>query len=61
MIEVREDRTVLGTYASFADAKAYVEALGVVFMEDDASYSNCADAFLKDGRIIAIQPEGFKP
>lgn len=51
---------VIETKATFEEAKAYVETLGVVLMEDDADYVNCADAFLKDGRIIVIQPEGFK-
>jgi hypothetical protein len=46
--------------ASFAAAKAYVETLGVSFMEDDADHEGCADAFLTDGRIVAIQPVGFK-
>lgn len=45
---------------SFADAKAYVESLGVSYMEDDADYEGCADALLTDGRVVAIQPVGFK-
>lgn len=44
---------------AFAAAKARVAAMGVEFMEDDADYIDCADAFMKDGRILAIQPVGF--
>lgn len=53
-------RTVIATAATFAEAKVKVEAMGVAFMEDDADHADCADAYLNDGRIIAIQPEGFK-
>lgn len=64
MIEVSEinahgRRTVLATAPTFADAKAQVEAMGVAFMEDDADHADCADAYLNDGRVIAVQPEGF--
>ena len=52
-------RTDIAKAASFAEAKAIVEAMGVVFMEDDSDHPNCADAFMNDGRILAIQPEGF--
>jgi hypothetical protein len=52
--------TVLDTAKTFDAAKAQVESMGVEFMEDDADYVGCADAYLKDGRVIAIQPEGFK-
>jgi len=64
MYEVYEStmysKTVLATAPSFAEAKAAVEAMGVAFMEDDADYPQCADAFLNDGRVVAIQPIGFK-
>lgn len=56
-IQVREGRTVLKTFDTFAAAKAYVETLGVSFMEDDADNDDCADALLINGRIIAIQPD----
>jgi hypothetical protein len=29
-------------------------------MEDDPNYVDCADALLTDGRVVAIQPVGFK-
>lgn len=64
MIEIIETnmtrRTVISTAANFAAAKAQVEAMGVAFMDDDADHADCADAYLNDGRIIAIQPVGFK-
>lgn len=53
-------RRVLDTAESFEAAKAKVEAMGVSYMEDDSQYEGCADAFLYDGRVVAIQPEGFK-
>jgi hypothetical protein len=53
-------RTVIATKPTFAEAKAYVESLGVSYMEDDADHTDCADALLNDGRLLAIQPVGFK-
>lgn len=64
MIEVIETgmngrRKVIATAPDFAAAKAKVVAMGVAFMEDDADHNDCADAYLNDSRVIAIQPEGF--
>lgn len=65
-IEIREINNgrvnVLATRETFEDAKAFVRSInvGVCHMEDDGDYPNCADAFLNDGRVIAIQPVGFK-
>lgn len=53
-------RTVIATAESFIAAKEAVVAMGVAFMEDDADYPECADAYLNDGRVLAIQPTGFK-
>jgi G:T-mismatch repair DNA endonuclease (very short patch repair protein) len=53
-------KTVIATAPTFEEAKAKVEAMGVSFMEDDSDYPGCADAYMNDGRIIVIQPEGFK-
>lgn len=53
-------RKVIDTAPDFAAAKVKVAAMGVSFMEDDADYADCADAFMKDGRTISIQPEGFR-
>lgn len=64
MFEVREIGNgrvnVIATRETFAEAKAHVESLGVTHMEDDADYTDCADALLNDGRVVAIQPVGFK-
>lgn len=51
--------TVIATAPTFAEAKAKVLAMGCAFMEDDTDHTDCADAYLNDGRVIAIQPEGF--
>jgi len=63
MIEVFESsprgRNVILTAETFEEAKAQVESMGVVLMEDDSDYVDCADAFLIDGRVVAIQPVGF--
>jgi hypothetical protein len=59
IIESGNRRNVIATAETFADAKAKVVAMGVAFMEDDPDHTDCADAYLNDGRIIAIQPEGL--
>ena len=63
MIEIIENvgprRTVIATAETFAEAKDKVIAMGVSFMEDDEDYIDCADAYMNNGRVIAIQPEGF--
>lgn len=53
-------RVEIATAPTFEEAKVKVEAMGASFMEDDEDFPGCADAFLSDGRVIAIQPEGFK-
>lgn len=53
-------RAVIATAESFDAAKAAVVAMGVSYMEDDADYAGCADAYLNDGRVVAVQPVGFK-
>jgi hypothetical protein len=52
-------RNTIATAETFEEAKAKVEAMGVVLLEDDADYPGCADAYTTDGRVLAIQPEGF--
>lgn len=59
-IEILEGRKVIATRDTFDEAKAYVTEMGVAHMEDDADFTDCADAMLTDGRVIAIKPEGFK-
>jgi hypothetical protein len=50
----------LATLDTFEAAKDYVNGLDPLLVEDDKDYPGCADAFLKDGRVVAIQPVGFK-
>lgn len=50
---------IIDTADTFEAAKAKVEAQGVAFMEDDADHAGCADAYMHDGRIVTVQPEGF--
>ena len=52
-------RRVIATGASFEEAKAIIKDLGVIHMEDDAAFPGTADAFLKDGRLMMVQPVGF--
>lgn len=58
--EIRENCKAFDTADSFEAARAKVEAMGSAFMEIDADYPDCADALLNDGRVISIQPVGFK-
>lgn len=51
---------VILTADSFEACKAAIIARGVAHIEDDEEYPNCADALMKDGTVVAIQPVGFK-
>lgn len=54
-------RNTIATTDNFEAAKAFVNtSYDVVYMEDDSDHENCADAYLRDGRLICIQPENFK-
>jgi len=57
---VSERKYLVATRATFQEAIAYVESLGVIFGEIDVDYPECADYYMKDNRILSIQPEGFK-
>jgi len=59
-IHMNGRREIVATATSFIEAKNKVEAMGVLFMEDDSDYPGCADAYLNGGRVVAIQPKGFK-
>lgn len=59
-LEMNGHRKIISTRNTFECAKAEAVAMGVSYMEDDADYPGCADAYLTDGRVIAIQPVGFK-
>jgi len=65
MIEIIETNmngrhTILATVATFAEAKNAVNEMNPAFMEDDSDHHDCADAYMRDGRVLAIQPVGFK-
>jgi hypothetical protein len=45
---------------SLEAAQKKLEEIGVAFMEVDSDYPTCADAFMLDGRVLSIQPRGFK-
>jgi len=43
---------------SVIELESHVGAL--VFIEEDPDYPGCFDALTETGRVIAIEPEGFK-
>lgn len=53
-------RNVIKTAPTFETAIDALCEMGVAFMEEDADYPDCADALLNDGRIVVIEPVGFK-
>ena len=55
-----EGREELGRFATLAAAMAYLPYLGeVILAEEDSDFEGCADAYLANGRVICIHPEGF--
>jgi hypothetical protein len=52
--------SIVGKADSFEAAKAIVEAMGVAFGEDDATFPDCYDAYMNDRRVLSVQPVGFK-
>jgi hypothetical protein len=59
MLRTHMVHILLETVATFEEALLKVEAMGAICLEEDADHEGCADAFLRDGRIMMIQPEGF--
>jgi len=53
-------KVVLATKDNFNQALSYVEDLGAIYTELDSEYEGCADAYLNNGQVIAVQPVGFK-
>lgn len=55
-------KTPLGTYETLDLAIAAAKAAGggIVHGESDALHPGCWDGFLGDGRVVFIEPEGFK-
>ena len=48
-------RTAIASFAQFDDAIAYVTSLKPVCLELDADHPGCADAYLPDTRLIAVE------
>ena len=44
------------SFNSFVEAENYVTIQKPVCFELDKDYKGCADAYMKDGRILAIEP-----
>ncbi len=44
----------------FVTCFAMARGATVIMMEDDADNPGCADAYLSDGTLMMIEPEGFK-
>lgn len=55
-------RPLVASFATFEEAKASIFARdAMAFVEDDADNAGCADAYLPaSGRLMAVEPEGFK-
>jgi hypothetical protein len=49
-------RTIAATFATFTAAVEYVQSQGVAHYELDRDNMDCADAFMNDGRLLAIEP-----
>jgi hypothetical protein len=52
-------REVLGTFDNFELAIIKLEEMEPEFWEVDIEHDSCADAYMKDGRILTIEPVGF--
>ena len=53
-------KLVFKTFPTFDQAWQELKQMQPVSMELDEDHAECADAYTKDGRILAIQPVGFK-
>jgi hypothetical protein len=49
-------RPVVGTFETTGEALAFLETLGVLFIEEDEKHPGCYDGLGKDGRIYSIEP-----
>lgn len=50
----------IGSYVSKDAALAALGCMNIAFGEWDIDNPECYDAFMFDGRIMLIEPEGFK-
>jgi hypothetical protein len=49
-------RPVMGTFETTGEALAFLETLGVLFVEEDEKHPGCYDGLGKDGSIYSIEP-----
>ena len=49
-------QTKLVEFATFMAAYTYVKKQEPISLEQDFDYPGCADAYMKDGRILTIEP-----
>jgi hypothetical protein len=49
--------TIIATFQTFDEAERYVLEREIVCYERDADNPGCADAFLRDGRLWAIEAD----
>lgn len=52
-------RTIVATVTTFAEGLNKLNAMEPLFLEEDSHYRYCADAYMRDGRVLALQPIGF--
>jgi hypothetical protein len=49
-------RPVMGTFDTPEEALAFLEGIGVLFIEQDEVHTGCYDGLGKDGSIYSIEP-----
>ena len=49
-------RPVMGTFETTGEALAFLDTLGVLFIEEDEEHPGCYDGLGKDGSIYSIEP-----
>ena len=50
----------IGEFETADQAIEKARAIGAIFIEKDADFPGCFDAFTKHGALLTIQPKGFK-
>lgn len=50
-------RSVISRHPTMEAAEQRLHEMGVVYYERDESNPGCGDALMRDGRILAINPE----
>ena len=49
-------RYTVAVCATFKAAERKIQKIGVIHYERDADYPGCADAMMKDGRVLSVGP-----